>query len=121
MPDEPSADTPSVPEIQARLHEVAQALRKSATMDPLSRRMLAELVDELTAALTPGSVPPAEVARLAESTAHLAESLHQHENKGLLGSARDRFEEAVVSAETHAPLATGLARQLLEALANIGI
>lgn len=112
---------PSLVEVKARLHEVAKVLREPGTIDPESRRTLAELVDELTAALASSNVPPAEVARLADSTAHLAESLHQRHDEGLVSKARDSFERAVTSAETHAPLATGLARRLLQALADIGI
>jgi hypothetical protein len=39
----------------------------------------------------------------------------------MLGRARERLEEAVVEAEAQAPLAVGLARRLLDTLANIGI
>lgn len=121
MTDTPESDTPSLSEVQDRLHEIARGLRHSGAVDPESRQTLGELVDELTAALASANVPPAEVARLAESTAHLAESLHHQRDRGLLASARDRFERALVDAETHAPVAAGLARQLLEALANVGI
>jgi len=119
--DNPRSDGPSLVEVQARLHEVARSLRGSGAVDALSRQTLAELVDELTTALASATVPPAEVAHLAESTAHLAESLHQQRDRGLLGSARDRFARAVVDVEVHSPVAAGLARQLLDALANVGI
>jgi hypothetical protein len=38
-----------------------------------------------------------------------------------LGKARDRLGAAVLQAETHAPVAAGLARRLLDVLGNIGI
>lgn len=120
MPDTPEP-TPPVSEVQSRLHEVAGLLRHSRSLDAEARRVLAQLVDELSAALAAGNVPPAEVARLADSTVHLAESLHHPHEQGLIGSARDGLEGAVIDAEAHAPVAVGLARRLLDALANIGI
>src|SRR5205814_6195593 len=94
MPDNPVPDTPSGPEIQARLHAVAQLLREPRPLDPSSRQALAELVDELSAALRSAQVPPAEVAHLAEATAHLAESLHHPHDRGRVDTVRGRFEEA---------------------------
>jgi hypothetical protein len=121
MPETPEPSPPAVPEIQARLQDVARMLRKSSALDPDSQRALAELVDELSRAFHTTSVPPAEVAHLAESTAHLAESLHQRHDRGLVERARDRLERALANAEAQAPVAVGLARQLLDALAGIGI
>src|SRR5262245_51799618 len=121
MADNPLPGTPSVPELQARLHAVAHLLHESSALDPVSRHALTELVDELSAAFQTTPVPPTELAHLAQSTARLAEALHHQHDRGLLGGVRDRFEQAVVSAETHAPFATGLARRLLNALANLGI
>jgi hypothetical protein len=120
MPDTPDS-TPSAQEVQTRLQEVAGLLRKSRTLDAEAQRTLAELVEELSTLLAAGNVPPAEVARLAESTVHLAESLHHPHDRGLLGNARDRLDGAVIDAEAHAPVAVGLARRFLDALANIGI
>jgi hypothetical protein len=118
-PSEPAG--PSLAEVQARLHQIAGELRGSPAVDPVSRQTLAELVDELTAALASASVPAAEVARLAESTAHLADSLRHQRDRGLLASARERVEQALIGAEAQAPVAAGLARQLLDTLANLGI
>src|SRR5262245_9592737 len=75
MPDNPIPATPAVPEIQSRLREVAQLLRQSRSLDPASRRVLAELVDELGTMLQSGQCPAAEVAHLAGTTAQLAEAL----------------------------------------------
>src|SRR4051812_4630296 len=107
MPDIPESGTPSVPEIQTRLGEVTQLLRQTHSVDPASRRVLAELVDELGKMLQSGQVPPAEVAQLAGTTAQLAEALHHQHDKGWLDTVRDRFEGAVASAEAHAPVAVG--------------
>jgi hypothetical protein len=121
MSEIPEPGKPTVPEIQARLQEVARMLRQSGTLDAESQRTLAELVGELSKALAAPKVPAAAVTHLAESTAHLAESLHRTQDEGLLGRARDRLEAALLNAESHAPVPVGLARQLLDALANIGI
>jgi hypothetical protein len=121
MSEAPQPGSPDVPALQERLQDVARLLRQSATLDPGSQRALSELVDELGQALSAAAVPPAEVARLAESTTHLAEALHQRHSRGLLGQARDRLDRAVSSAEAHAPVAVGLARRLLDALSDLGI
>jgi hypothetical protein len=121
MADTPLSTPPSVEEVRARLRDVAQTLRQGGSIDPESQRTLAELVDELNRTLGAGPVPPVELAQLAQSTAHLAETLHKDQGKGILSSARDRLEQAAVNAEAHAPVVVGLARRLLETLANIGI
>ncbi len=116
------ADTPpSLQDVQARLHEVARMLQDSSSLDPEARRVLADLVDELGASLRASNAPPAEVAHLADSAANLAAALHRQHDRGLLGTARDRFGAAVIQAEADAPVAVGLARRLLDVLANIGI
>jgi hypothetical protein len=121
MPETPEPPPPSITEVQTRLHEVVALLRQSRTLDVEAQRVLAQLVEELSSVLAAGNVPPAEVSRLAESTVHLAESLQHPHHTGPLAGARDRLEGAVLDAESHAPTAVGLARQLLDALANIGI
>jgi len=121
MLDIPESSGPSVSDIQARLHEVAGMVRDSNTIDPESRRVLAELVEDLSEALQSASVPAADAAHLAESTAHVADSLHHQHDRGLLANTRERLEEAMLEAESRSPVVVGLARRLLDALANIGI
>ncbi len=120
-PQPPDASPPGTPRIQDRLHDVSQMLRQSGSIDQDSRRALAQLVDELSKALQSQSVPPAEVARLAESTAHLAESLHHQRERGILGTARESLERAAFDAEYRAPLLVGLARKVIDVLAGFGI
>jgi hypothetical protein len=121
MSNTPESGTRSAAEFRTRLHDVARMLRESRSMDEKVQRALAELLDELTTALAATNVPPAEVTRLAESAAHLADSLHHQHDRGLLEKARDQFRGAIIDAEVHAPIAVGLARGLIDALANIGI
>src|SRR5262245_31547025 len=119
MSDPAPSTIPSLVDVQSRLQEVAKLLRDSPSLDAESRRVLAELVEELSRTLNSGSVPPGEVAHLAESTAHLAESLHHQHDTTMLGRAREGLEGAVIRAETKAPVAVGLARRVLDALSNI--
>ena len=74
----------------ARLEEVANTLRQSDALKPASQAALAELIEELSKTLNTQVVAPAEVTHLAESTAHLAEALHQRRNSGFLARARER-------------------------------
>jgi hypothetical protein len=121
MAETPSPGTPSVPEIQARLQAAAHLLRRKGPLDAEAKSALAELVDELGRILHTSEVPPAEVTHLAESTAHLVEALHQQRLRELPVSVRERLERAAVRAEAQAPTAVGVARRLLDALANLGI
>jgi len=113
--------TPSVPDVRIRLHDAARLLRDSQSIDPEVRRVLADLVDELGQAFETPGVPPAEVAHLAEVTAHLTEALHQGHDRGQLEQLRNRMKELVLQAETRAPTAFHLVESLINALANIGI
>jgi hypothetical protein len=120
MTDASESHNPSIREVQDRLHGIAQTLDKPG-LNPETLHALSKLLDELAEELSGANVPPAEVAHLANSTAKLVEALHPEKKQGLLGAARDRLERAVIDAEAHAPFAAGLARQLLDSLANIGI
>src|SRR4051812_19324472 len=110
MPDDPPSPALPLAAIQARLHEVAGRLREPGAVDPDSRRILAELVDELSDALRSSQAPPGEVAQLAATTTHLADALHEPpEHRGWLAQVQAPFEEAALRAEAHAPVAVGLA------------
>jgi hypothetical protein len=103
------------------LQELAQKLRGAKHLGLEAQQAVADLLEELARALAPSAVPPEEKAHLAESAAHLAEALHQGEEAGALGTALERFEAAVARAEARAPMASGVARRLIETLANWGI
>jgi hypothetical protein len=107
--------------VQASLHAIAEVLRQPRPLDPEAREALAALVDELGTSLAAAPIPPAEVAHLADSTAKLVQAVHHQAAPKLLAAARDRFERAILAVESQSPLAAGLARRLLDALANIGI
>lgn len=110
-----------VPELQTRLKDIVRRLRQPGSLDAESQQTLAGLVDEMTAVLRNAHLPAAELTHLAQTTAHLEDTLQYHQDQGTVGKARAGLERVVSSAETSAPLAVGLARRLLEVLANIGI
>jgi hypothetical protein len=117
MPSDPS--TPAT--LQASLHTIASVLREPHPLGAEAQDALAGLMDELGNVLSAPNPPPEAVKRLADSTARLVQAVHRRADAGLLAQARDRVEQAILGAESHAPLAAGITRRLLDALANIGI
>src|SRR5262245_44224739 len=117
----PELSPNSVSVVRSRLQEAAGLVRNSVSLDTKVRETLSALLDEIGRALETPEVPPAEVARLAEDAAHLAESLHRVHDHRFLEGARDRLESFALQAETRAPTAVGLTRRLIDALANLGI
>jgi hypothetical protein len=116
---DPTHTQPS--EVSARLHAIALLLRQAHHLGPETQRELAEVVDELSRALDHAPLPADEASHLASSAGHLAEALKQQHDTTMLGSARDRLLQAAVAAETNAPVAAGLIRQIADALSGIGI
>jgi hypothetical protein len=121
MPEQPAAGSPNPSEIQHRLQTIAQRLREARHLEPEAQQELAAIVEELGKALAAAPLPSTELAHLSDSTAHLVHALHEKHDTGLLASARNRLQEAIVRAETRAPVAAGLARQLVDTLSNLGI
>jgi hypothetical protein len=123
MPDPSPSELSQTPRLKDTIHAVARVLREVHPLSLEAQQALAGLLDELGSclALAVVPVPPEELAHLADSTAHLVRLVHRGAEAGLLASARDRLEQAILSAESRAPLSAGLARRLLDALANIGI
>jgi hypothetical protein len=116
--------TPPSPEtaaaVRTQLQEVVPLLRSSRHIEPEVQEALADLVDELIRVMDPN--PPAvEAAHLAESSTHLVQALHRKHHAGLIVAAKERLEAAATRAEAEAPVATGLARRLIDTLANLGI
>jgi hypothetical protein len=120
MSEPEHAESASTSSVTAQLHEVARLLRSSDHLEPEAQQALAELADELANRFS--SVPPsAEEVHLAETTAHLVETLRQGPEEGSHAAARDRLEKAIIAAEVRFPTIAGLARRFLDALANLGI
>jgi hypothetical protein len=122
MPDGLVPSTPAESAVRARLHDAARTARESRSLAPDVRTALAELLDELSRTVDAPGRTPAEVAHLAETTAHLTDALHHAgHDRGVIAAARDRLGALLVRAEAKAPTAVGLARQLTDALARMGI
>ena len=121
MPEDPSSEAQTGAQIRASLHELAQELRQTHHLEPEAQEALADLVEELGNALTPTAPASSETAHLASSAASLARALHQEQSPTLLSAAKQRLEQAALRAETKAPVATGVARRILDVLADLGI
>lgn len=113
-------DPAEAAELRAQLMECAALLRESRQLDEESQLALAALVVELSELLDPDATSP-HVSHLAETSAQLIQTLHAHQDPGLISAARERLEQAAARAETEAPVATGVVRQMIDALASIGI
>ena len=118
---ESASNSPSRSGVPDRMHEIARLLREVHHLGPEAQRELAELADELGNALGSSAVASTESAHLADSTAHLVESLRRKEEGERLTSARERLEQAIIGAGARTPFLAGIARRLLNALADIGI
>jgi hypothetical protein len=114
---EPGSGTP----VPARLQQLAQRLRQAHHLGPEERSALAELVEELSQALDPASLPEPARKHLEDNAAHLLQALQTPEQQGTLGAATKRLEEAALRLENEAPQVTGIVRRLIDALANLGI
>jgi hypothetical protein len=110
---------PTTPRV--KLQEVALKLRAGDHLGPEAQQALADLLDELANALPPAGPASAEANHLAASAAHLADALHQRHEGRSLAAALERFEASVARAEAKAPMASGIAHRIIEALANLGI
>jgi hypothetical protein len=103
------------------LHEIAQLLRQTHHLGPQAQQALARLADELGEVPEMASLPSAEGTQLLERTTALVEALHRQQKASRLIAARDRLEQAVYVTGAQAPLVAGIARRLLDTLANLGI
>ncbi len=114
-------NAPTRAEMRTLLHTVAELLRHTRHLGLEAQALLADLIDELGAALETQEVPNAEIARLTESASHLVRAAAQKHDAGMLETAQDRLEGAVVSVETRAPHLAELTRRLAEMLSDLGI
>jgi hypothetical protein len=120
MTEPPSPGPDAAAQIRANLLESARLLREAHHIDPEAQRTLADLVEELGEALDPSASSSDHTIHLAESSTHLVRALHQR-HEGLIASARQRLAAAAARAESDAPVATGIARRFIDALADLGI
>jgi len=121
MADEPSPIPQEPEKIQARLHDLAQLLRHTEHLDPATQQALAELADELAATINFSKAPSADVNHLLNTSTHVIEMLHQKPETPVPATVRGRLEQAIVAAESRAPVLAGVAHRLLDVLADLGI
>lgn len=121
MSEQPPPTPHGDADVPRKLHELSRLLRQADHLEPDAQRELADLMEELAGTLNPAVLESAEAAHLADSTAHLARALQRPHDSGLLAAAKTRLEESIARAEFKAPLASGLARNLLDVLASLGI
>jgi hypothetical protein len=105
----------------ARLHELAELLRKTPHLGPEMQAELADLMDELSGTVDPATLPDAARKHVTESAAHLVDVLHRRADESRLSAARKRLEETAVRVEAEAPVVSGVLRRLIDALANLGV
>ncbi|SIO32450.1 hypothetical protein SAMN05444166_3790 [Singulisphaera sp. GP187] len=111
---EESSDLPVAKDIE----ELARRLREAEHLEPEVRTEAADLLGDLTAALHP---PEPQTEALAQSTAQLVRAVSDQHEPGLIEAAKERLEQAVIKAETKAPVATDIVLRLIDVLSGIGI
>jgi hypothetical protein len=119
MPGEPPPTTGG--DLRARLERASKLLGTTTHLDPQTRMALAQLLSELSQQVSKAAIDPQAKEHLDASAGHLLEALSRPHDKGILAAARERLDQAAMAMETQAPLAAGIARRLLDALANLGI
>ncbi|GIW86430.1 MAG: hypothetical protein KatS3mg108_0754 [Isosphaeraceae bacterium] len=105
---------------ETSLSELARLLRDVDHLEPQVRRELADVVEELDSAVR-GELNPDQAAHLRQSVAHLVETIRSQRETGLVANARQQLEATLVRTETEAPVASGVARRLIEMIADLGI
>jgi hypothetical protein len=121
MPEQEPQAAPSPEDRAASLHAVARALRETPHLGREARQALADFLDALDDPETTAAASPADMNHLTSRATQLLNALHHQRDAGVLASARDGLEEAVVRVESEAPVTAGAFRRLLDALANIGL
>jgi len=111
----------SLEQVQSRLQEVVALLQDADHLDADARQSLAGLAEEMHTLLEATTVPSDEEVRLVQRATEVIDALHRQHPPGALSAARGRLDQAVLSAESRAPLVAGLGRRFLDVLANLGI
>lgn len=120
MAEEQPSEIPDRQALRSHLQELARLLRDTPHLEPEAQQELADLVAELSQALA-GSLSSAEADHLGQTAIHMVRALHEQRDSDYLSAARDRLRNAAVRAELQAPVATGIVRRIIDALANLGI
>lgn len=108
-------------DVRAKLQAISGVLRHADHLGPEARQRLADLVEELSGAIATEQGSSTNAAHLSDSVARLALAIQENHAQGLLESARNRLEQAVVSTEIESPMMSGIASRLIQTLADLGI
>jgi len=108
-------------DIRTQLQSIAAALRQVDHINQDGRQRLADLVEELSAAIVAVPNTSTEAIHLTDTAARLARAIQENDEAGVLETARRRLQKLIVSAKTDAPVLTGIAERLVRALSDIGI
>lgn len=121
MSEQTVPDPNRVAQTQAKLCELAAALRRGGQIEPGAQQALADLLDELGSELASSGAASAKTVHLAEAAHEVAHSLHEKRPAGLIATARDRLQDAATRVEVEAPVMTGVVNRLIDLLASLGI
>lgn len=108
-------------EVQAHLRNIARILHECKHLGPETQKLMADLVEELSNALSSSTVPSKDLAHMTECAAHLAQAAKQPQAPEKVTTARDRLENAIIRIETEFPTVAGVGRRLIDALGELGI
>lgn len=120
MTDPSPSAVPSGEAEQVSLAELARLLRHVDHLEPEARRQLADLVEELDSALH-GNKSEESAQHLAESVRQLAQALQTQHPENPITHAREQLEATVARTAAEVPVASGVARRLIDILADLGI
>ena len=121
MTEHSTAEMTFEAQTHANLRQLAASLREAGHLDPNAQTALASLLDEISRELDSTGLSCEKTARLAEAVSDVARALGEQHSVESFDSARLRLKDAAVTAETDAPVATGLAYRFMDTLASIGI
>jgi proline dehydrogenase len=121
MPEPPPSNLSATEHAASRLHEIAQRLRQQGPLGPEEQRSLADLADELGAALERPATASESTPALADTITHLAQTMQHPHNRGLLERVRERLEDAAANMEARSPHVAAFTRELVDIIAGLGI
>ncbi len=105
---------------RASLSELARLLRDVDHLEPDVRRELADVVDELEAAVR-GELTAEQAEHVRASVRDVIEAIRAQREENPVAQAREQLESTVARTAAEAPVASGVARRFIEMLANLGI
>src|SRR5437868_13035635 len=109
MPEQDQPSSLSASAVRAQLAALAQVLHEGKHLGPEAQQLLAELLEELSAALGDATAPPRDLAHLTQCAAQLVQAAKKPDS-GMLAGARDRLEGAVIGVETQFPTIAEIGR-----------